>query len=1223
LIINKCFRYIEDSSLPAITKVRIHSLNPEAFSLQQPSLRRIEPEKRTRREVIGEGGIVLADKYEVSVTPNGGFVELRWADFFMTDGSHNSGGRHRLWAQLSRDGCAEAPADSVVGDCFNITGEYPLTMPTSGCILEGQAPEECPTLPHPIVSNSTDPNEDGWVDTDTYHPIGAQSIEDVTQDPIWQGKHNICNNAETCSIAGFKGGDDLPPYFAGREADKFILEVDSVGPIGGTQALISEPQGSSIPCKKIIRIEDSGISPASCDALCAGVNGTLIPDGCVSASVGSFIPNTTRTAFCVQEYESECSTATTLELFPFTGPNCGNDLHRNAEIIRRDGGMGEGCDRLCTSVGSTLIPDGCVTIPHFMGPSSYVAFCQRGGSPEPRSCSLQTSDDLASEPYTGTILHAIAWEYWNYDIDHEGKIEFTAVNNSIMGETYALLKATDSIGGQDGAATEPIPFNWTVTADGFDEWTVQDTGILEEVELATSKIIGVAADPEADPRTGSYNYSPGLLLEEPSQFVGDPEFDRLVSDLAATEVFVNSLTFRVTLPEFTPPQNGQDGEGAEDPLGSLFLYFYSGDTWYFVAGGDELATALRDSGGVYTETFADPVDVKAYAFVHDDEVPDTLIIESFEQELYYSDEYLNLGAQSGFGEIPAGESMQDGMFFNIPEADPNQFTRIVFTVSTDTPDVSVYFKGTGSFQTEDPNDEIVAVTSTRVVERVVRDEYFHIRLEGQEQVDCFAYSGAYGATGEANKPRIKFDWGWDKINPNTCSEENPDYIYCDATQFTISLLYRLDRIREIAESGLSEENLNRINDLKLFDAYLIEDGITEDFRADLNRFLLTETFLFDPQETLLAQDHPWQYYLTDYSKLQFNQTALDAGLYEVYISFSFEPGTEDYTFFHITGDPPVVELVANITVTFNKWSDPPVDNPFYRLPIDGTIGKEPDGSYDRHGYGLRFDTSQGTITLVGEPGDALYVATDADSGGIREVQTVTLDSFDYANSNKGELFSITKTADVMVLSPSIATPVLLEMNSANSRADAFYYLSTTDGSILSSPSGFMNLWTGAGSTMGERPANCQTFDGSKLPYRQRDYLATGDGCVLAATPSYGFPYPSAPNNQKMFLETVFFIPNSMDVVLHDSCADSSAKFYSPDQPAGVSQLGLSNRDRYSVASVQDVIDLIGQGYVCVSEDAQKMYFWWNPQKLTAELDPVKQGIPQWANMECTVSQTPQ
>lgn len=64
-----------------------------------------------------------------------------------------------------------------------------------------------------------------------------------------------------------------------------------------------------------------------------------------------------------------------------------------------------------------------------------------------------------------------------------------------------------------------------------------------------------------------------------------------------------------------------------------------------------------------------------------------------------------------------------------------------------------------------------------------------------------------GSTGENAAPKIKMDWDFDGIGIDACDElemqtgnENNDYIYCDATQFSIELLKKINEIKNFVET---------------------------------------------------------------------------------------------------------------------------------------------------------------------------------------------------------------------------------------------------------------------------------------------------------------------------------------------------------------------------------------------------------------------------------------
>lgn len=91
---------------------------------------------------------------------------------------------------------------------------------------------------------------------------------------------------------------------------------------------------------------------------------------------------------------------------------------------------------------------------------------------------------------------------------------------------------------------------------------------------------------------------------------------------------------------------------------------------------------------------------------------------------------------------------------------------------------------------------------------------FHVRFrtkEFEEEVPQAVFdeyscvSGTkIGRTGRSALPRIKLNWNWSEENgiaKNACDEDNEDYIYCDATQFTIELNKKLYDLHEFLEAN--------------------------------------------------------------------------------------------------------------------------------------------------------------------------------------------------------------------------------------------------------------------------------------------------------------------------------------------------------------------------------------------------------------------------------------
>ncbi len=62
-----------------------------------------------------------------------------------------------------------------------------------------------------------------------------------------------------------------------------------------------------------------------------------------------------------------------------------------------------------------------------------------------------------------------------------------------------------------------------------------------------------------------------------------------------------------------------------------------------------------------------------------------------------------------------------------------------------------------------------------------------------------------GRTGKGALPRVKLNWSWNEnaggIGAESCDATNPDYIYCDATQFTIELSKKMGRLYDFLKEN--------------------------------------------------------------------------------------------------------------------------------------------------------------------------------------------------------------------------------------------------------------------------------------------------------------------------------------------------------------------------------------------------------------------------------------
>jgi len=826
---------------------------------------------------------------------------------------------------------------------------------------------------------------------------------------------------------------------------------------------------------------------------------------------------------------------------------------------------------------------------------------------------------LMAEQTTGTEISGLRWQYISTDKSHDGLIDFKVRNNTLMGETYAMIEVEDTTG-RDFVTThrDNIDVAWVLSKRGVRFISNSVVQLDSPITLRKGEYLGITVDESANPK-----YFIGRSLAQVNANLLEPEVPRELSRLS-----------------FTPSDSTTGFKFEDDEYISTYLFF-----------DGQWSSSIND----FDFDPSEPIGMHEFSF---SAIPATLIAYKNNSEwpivvdkvefVHITQETNEVPLENGFITINAGAGEDQAEAFPNQSFDdslpPGNYDSIEYIVESSTPEALVFFNtgpGTVANTVQNPyinGISVVAMISSVEEGATTKKERFHIRLVGEPLSQCLGYNGLTGSTGPGSKPRVLFDWDWNAIGIDSCDDsDNLSFIYCDPTQFTISLTKRLERMRLLAEeyyAGEDPENDNilQARELQTFTAYLVEDAYVQDFRDDFVSFFAGKLLAYD----LMNPDHPWGRYLKDSNRLVFDTTQarftsdtqaspdekfVAAGLHEIYISLEFD--RDQFDFFYIQGsDNNVVDLRANITVYVTKLSDPIIKSPFYYLPFNGGVGIE-NGSFQRDGYGLDFDNTTGPIAIVAEGVGGPFYTTDSPQGstGRKLVNTVRESSFESANfENRGRVMDIAQNQSRITFLPSIATPVLLEMAPQNSVVEAYYNIVDLSDGLLSSKSQFMNLWTGAGSSMRDSSGNCVDFYSSKLEYRREDSSPPSGSCAAGVGGSYGFNYDAVPDSDRLYFETVFYSPtaalNPSFINLKKSC-DNASNFYAPGPSGGTQStkqstsapVSLSIQDsKTKIATMQDVIDLVGQEYVCISSNDTSFSFWWNPQKVLSDLDSIKNGI---------------
>lgn len=509
----------------------------------------------------------------------------------------------------------------------------------------------------------------------------------------------------------------------------------------------------------------------------------------------------------------------------------------------------------------------------------------------------------------------------------------------------------------------------------------------------------------------------------------------------------------------------------------------------------------------------------------------------------------------------------------------------------------------------------------------MRSAEFLVKLIGGDEAaeTCYTPRDVAGKTGPGAAPKIKYEWEFDDIEYDTCDANNSEAIYCDATQFTISLVKRLEQIRPLAVNP--QANWDQIKALSTFEALLMKDGYSADFQADFDNYMNTQQFFTVPTYYKNSTDG-WGLYVKNPAKLLFTSPAalptnprsdvvplLKAGKYRTYLSFRF-PTSKAWKFFE--NNAPIADI--NVSLQFLPGTEQ--TNIFYLLPINGEIGLQGTGSsMNRQGYGVAYTSTSPNIPIA-IAGDKTISPVAGPSGtGIIKVTPSRIDAFGTVqDTDRGAVLTLGKTVEGtnLIYSPSFATPVGMRIQplQANTPFGGFYYLVKNNivqpgFATAANPNlpKHISYWGGAASTM----TGCNDFDGQKLFYNRPDEAQTGtSGCIfkpIAPDKIFGFKYQEVQSTlDRTYVKTDFFTPINSAYALQNACTDSGY-FVSPTSVTQTvnDTIPLSHNGQ-SVGSLNEILQSVRDRKLCMVENRDGTGtlighgIYWNQDFLNKQFD---------------------
>ena len=262
-----------------------------------------------------------------------------------------------------------------------------------------------------------------------------------------------------------------------------------------------------------------------------------------------------------------------------------------------------------------------------------------------------------------------------------------------------------------------------------------------------------------------------------------------------------------------------------------------------LAGNEERDPDARDSSG---SECGSQMDMEEYEEIKDDCEVD-VSIEGINA-------YWDISAQAIDGQRYNGENGEHdlhmieavGIVFYNKEGieEPLPIYGIVETAATDHVHGDISHSGSANLDCGEGFENYNLDGQCSGIEKKEYKQKFHIKVKttiekeelpdvGFDEAACQSETGQRGLTGEYDGvlPRTRFNWNWTlpsmhgsqrQIEYNSCDFGNDEYIYCDAVQFNIELVKRLEILKEFLEANGgsfscppqpdSEESMERFNE---------------------------------------------------------------------------------------------------------------------------------------------------------------------------------------------------------------------------------------------------------------------------------------------------------------------------------------------------------------------------------------------------------------------------
>ncbi|MFA5764359.1 MAG: hypothetical protein WC915_06135, partial [archaeon] len=539
-------------------------------------------------------------------------------------------------------------------------------------------------------------------------------------------------------------------------------------------------------------------------------------------------------------------------------------------------------------------------------------------------------------------------------------------------------------------------------------------------------------------------------------------------------------------------------------------------------------------------------------------------------------------------------------------------------------------------------------------------EKFHIkvnvkpRIDYSNTTDVTCTSGLFiGDTTSSALPKTILGWNWDDISSKTSEGK-----YLDAAQFSILLSKKLSLLNEFLSSAQTScppnyafdaltkmthrdfdfsqspscflplttkyydskpalyyhleqlayvpeyydyffdetpiSNADEMLGIIDFNVLLMRDGYGTEFQSDFGQYY-SQTFLKSSPAFTDTRSGMYAYFKNNKKFYFTNETEnflpsqdfaiQDSGLYQVKVIIDFDALPL------INGGAPNAKIYVDLHLL-----EPIKENfsPFYYTPFDGGVGIRVKN--DRRFYGTSTNNNNSLKLLYSD-------STSIDNSqkdSLKKINVFNFDTFFSTNSSaKNRLKILDYGTENVFWSPTIATPLLFEINAnKDQESSIFYWLKKDDKDIPSINENLLLL------TALEK---CKDFAGDNM----MDYINQTPDFKLGL--NYGFGFPPAENRGKVFVKTVVYSPTDGEyslsypenMIIKTTNSQEKSGSIPFEGIKGMPSNDLTDQDY--INSVKSLFDAVENKSACVARSGNKEIYYWSEKYLyeKANSDGVK------------------